>query len=324
SWYVIVSDGIKSTKSPTWTFTTKAKPQYTLTVSVNPEGAGNISMNPAGGVYEESTIVTLTAIANEGYVFAYWSGDASGTNPTIQIIMNSNKNIIANFQLPNTPPQIEITEPENGTVVSGVLMIQGKAWDMDGNDTLQKVEIRIDGGEWKEAEGITLWSYSWDTTKVANGWHTIEARAYDGIDYSNIAKITVNVQNVENNPPEIEITEPMNGSVVKGSIVVKGKAWDKDGNESLVKVEIRIDGGEWKEATGTINWAYTLDTTKLSNGWHTIEIRAYDGIDYSNIATTKINVQNEKEEKGMPWLIIGVVIAIIAIVAIAVLYLRKK
>ncbi|MCD6331085.1 MAG: hypothetical protein J7L80_02670, partial [Thermoplasmata archaeon] len=326
SWYVKVSDGISTITSPIWSFTTKAKPQYTLTVSVNPANAGSISLNPAGEIYEEGTVVTLTAIANEGYTFAYWSGDASGTNPTIQIIMNGNKNVIANFEAitPNHPPNVEITFPLNGTVVSGIITIQGKAWDEDGNDTLQKVEIRIDEGEWKEAEGITAWSYSWDTTKVANGMHTIEARAYDGIDYSNIAKITINVENVENNPPQIEITEPENGSLVKRSILIKGNAWDEDGNDSLVKVEIRIDGGEWKEATGTINWAYSLDTTKLSNGMHTIEARAYDGIDYSNIAKITINVQNEKEEKAIPWLIVAVAVVVVAVVAIAVLYLRKR
>ncbi|MCD6448621.1 MAG: right-handed parallel beta-helix repeat-containing protein, partial [Thermoplasmata archaeon] len=324
SWYVKVSDGIATITSPIWSFTTKAKPQYTLVVSINPEGAGSVSMNPAGGVYEEGTVVTLTATANEGYVFAYWSGDASGTNPTIQITMNSNKNVIANFQLPNTPPEIEILSPSNGSVVSGSITIQGKAWDEDGNETIQKVEIRIDGGEWKAASGTVSWYFELDTTKLSNGIHVIEARCYDGIDYSNIAKISIDVNNVENTPPEINVIYPVNESKVSGTIIIKGKAWDKDGNETITKVEIKVNDEEWKEATGTINWAYTLDTTKLSNGNHTIYIRCYDGIDYSKIITITINVQN-KEEKEISWVLIGSIVSLVAVlIIIAVWFLRKR
>ncbi len=317
-WYVVVSDGIKSTTSPVWQFTTKAKPQYTLIVSINPANAGTVSMTPAGGIYEEGTVVTLTAVANEGYVFAYWSGDASGTNPTIQITMNSNKNVIANFQLPNTPPEIEILSPSDGSIVSGVVTIQGKAWDVDGNETIQKVEIKIDNGEWKEASGTISWSYSWDTTKVANGLHKIETRCYDGVDYSSIVSINITVNNVANTPPVVSIDYPSNGSTVSGEIIIKGKAWDKDGNESIAKVEIRIDGGEWQNATGILNWAYKLDTKKLKNGMHTIEVRAYDGINYSNIIKINIEVQN-KEKKGIPGFELAIIIA-----AIAVVLIRRK
>jgi len=80
-----------------------------------------------------------------------------------------------------------------------------------------------------------------------------------------------------------------------GGIVIKGKAWDIDGNETLQKVEIKIDDGEWKNVTGIFNWAYTLDTKKLENGNHTIYARSYDGKNYSNIVSIKIEVNNKKE-----------------------------
>lgn len=36
---------------------------------------------------------------DEGYVFTGWSGDVSGTNLSITVTMNDNKNIVANFML---------------------------------------------------------------------------------------------------------------------------------------------------------------------------------------------------------------------------------
>jgi len=220
---------------------------------------------------------------------------------------------------PNILPTVQITSPLNGSVVKGEILIEGTAGDEDGS--IVKVEIRIDGMEWKIANGTNSWNYKLDTTKLSNGFHTIEARAYDGIDYSNTAKITINVSNVINTPPEIEILSPANGSIVNG-FIIKGNAWDKDGNDSLVKVEIRIDGMEWKIANGTINWEYSIDTTKLSNGLHIIEARAYDGMAYSQIAKITINVQNEKEKKSFSWL--PIVAIVIMAVGVAIWFIRKK
>ncbi len=136
-------------------------------------------------------------------------------------------------------------------------------------------------------------------------------------------KIMVNVQNVKNNPPEIKIIKPANGSIVKGSIIIKGKAWDKDGNDTLVKVEIRIDGKEWKEVEGKIEWAYSLDTKQLTNGKHKIEARSYDGIAYSKIISIEISVQN-KVKKLPATLIAAIIIAIAAVIATIFLLIRKK
>jgi uncharacterized repeat protein (TIGR02543 family) len=68
---------------------------YTLTTSVN--GSGTISRSPSGTSYPGGTSVTLTATAASGYNFVGWTGDLSGSTNPVTIIMNSNKNIVANF-----------------------------------------------------------------------------------------------------------------------------------------------------------------------------------------------------------------------------------
>ena len=88
----------------------------------------------------------------------------------------------------NNPPEIWIVEPDNGDTVSGVIVIWMVAWDDDGLDQIQDVWVRIDGGDLRNAtynhtdgEG-SWWYYEWDTTEVEDGWHTIKATVYDGID----------------------------------------------------------------------------------------------------------------------------------------------
>jgi uncharacterized repeat protein (TIGR02543 family) len=40
----------------------------------------------------------MTAVASAGYQFDHWSGDASGMSTTLTVIMDSEKNIFANFR----------------------------------------------------------------------------------------------------------------------------------------------------------------------------------------------------------------------------------
>ncbi|MEW6069036.1 MAG: right-handed parallel beta-helix repeat-containing protein [Candidatus Thermoplasmatota archaeon] len=94
----------------------------------------------------------------------------------------------------NQPPVVSITYPATGQTVNGTIAITGSASDPDG--TVQKVEVKIDDGSWSDATGTTTWSFEWATTTVSNGWHTISARAYDGIDYSEIKFVNVNVSNL--------------------------------------------------------------------------------------------------------------------------------
>jgi uncharacterized repeat protein (TIGR02543 family) len=71
--------------------------QDTLTVSVSPAGGGTVT--PASGIYDDGATVTLTATAAAGYVFDHWEGDITGTDATITVTMDGNKNITAVFVL---------------------------------------------------------------------------------------------------------------------------------------------------------------------------------------------------------------------------------
>lgn len=94
-----------------------------------------------------------------------------------------------------------------------------------------------------------------------------------------------------NHPPNVEIIYPPNNVNVSDLITILGRAWDIDGDE-IKKVELKIDNGEWILANGKNNWKYVWNTIDVGNGFHKIYARCYDGKNYSEITSVKVNVNN--------------------------------
>jgi uncharacterized repeat protein (TIGR02543 family) len=80
---------------------------YTLTVTKSGDGGGTVSSSPSGincgGTcsyqFVSGTNVILTATPDSLSVVSGWSGDATGTNSTVTITMNSNKSVTAIFNI---------------------------------------------------------------------------------------------------------------------------------------------------------------------------------------------------------------------------------
>lgn len=71
--------------------------KYVLTTSLIGSGDGSIELDPSGGEYAEGTSVAITVIPNNRSYFIEWSGDTSGTEETITIVMDGDKTIIADL-----------------------------------------------------------------------------------------------------------------------------------------------------------------------------------------------------------------------------------
>ncbi len=69
--------------------------QYTL--DATPTAGGDIILDPAGGKYDDGTVVTAIAVADDDYKFDSWSGESSATTDTIEITMDADKSLTANF-----------------------------------------------------------------------------------------------------------------------------------------------------------------------------------------------------------------------------------
>ena len=97
----------------------------------------------------------------------------------------------------NKTPEVSISYPSFNQYVAGIVKITGTAFDEDGEKQIQIIEIRINGSDWITAEGTVEWSYDWNTFSTKDGNTIIYARAFDGIDYSEIIEIEVQIQNPE-------------------------------------------------------------------------------------------------------------------------------
>lgn len=90
-----------------------------------------------------------------------------------------------------TPPTVSITAPLNGATVVGTVSINATASDNVG---VTKVEFYVDGAL-KSTDTTSPYSYSWDSTSVANGSHSLTAKAYDAalnVGTSTAIGVTVN------------------------------------------------------------------------------------------------------------------------------------
>ncbi|MCL2183324.1 MAG: InlB B-repeat-containing protein [Chitinispirillia bacterium] len=71
-------------------------PEYTLTVSVS--GGGKVSRDPDQENYFAGTRVTVKATADDGYVFAGWTGASASANSTVTVTMDSDLTLTAVFE----------------------------------------------------------------------------------------------------------------------------------------------------------------------------------------------------------------------------------
>jgi Big-like domain-containing protein len=91
-----------------------------------------------------------------------------------------------------TPPSTSITAPANGATVSGTITATASASDDVG---VTKVELYVDGAL-KATDTASPYSFTWDTTGVANGGHSLASKAYDAAgNVGTSATVSVTVSN---------------------------------------------------------------------------------------------------------------------------------
>jgi hypothetical protein len=82
------------TDTPLPTDTPVPQLEYTLTVI---SGNGTVSKSPNQATYHYGDVVQLTANANAGWTFAYWSGGMSGSSNPVSLTIQGSTVVAANY-----------------------------------------------------------------------------------------------------------------------------------------------------------------------------------------------------------------------------------
>ena len=120
--------------------------QYQLTTQVTPAEAGTLA--PVSGMYNEGTEIELRATPNEEYVFKNWTGDASGNDNPLKVIMLDDKNITAVFEKVNYALTLDIIG--EGTVNQEIVLAKSTSKDYESGTTVQLTAVPDD--EWRFVE----------------------------------------------------------------------------------------------------------------------------------------------------------------------------
>lgn len=191
-------------------------------------------------------------------------------------------------------PTVAISTPNAGATVGGSVTIAGSSSDNVGVGT---VSVAIDGGSWQPAAGTTSWSWTWPTSPLGNGAHTVAARASDRSGNATVTSETVMVSNTaaDTTAPTVTIAAPSSGATVTGTVDVTGSAAD---NAAVSSVQVTVDGGLWQGAAGTTSWTWAWDTTALPNGSHSVAVRVSDSS--GNVATRSESVTVSNADTSAP------------------------
>ena len=172
----------------------------------------------------------------------------------------------------------------------GQVNVTGTASDSGGLDS---VEVKIDDGAFAPASGLASWTYALNTQSLSDGPHSITVRATDLAGNEQSASIGIVVDNTTPPPdttaPSVSISSPASGASVTGTISVTGTASD---NVALSLVEVQVDSGAYSAASGLASWSYSLNTSTLSNGSHTIRARATDSSGLTAVTSITVTVSS--------------------------------
>ncbi|UTC75225.1 neuraminidase [Treponema sp. OMZ 792] len=182
------------------------------------------------------------------------------------------------INIDNTPPILKLEYPLAGSKLDNNLFVSGQVYD---NVSLEGVMLKIkslDGksvpqklSEIKLEKDIIL-SKDIDISSLPEGRYNLEISGVDKANNTNEASINFDVYR-KKDKNKIELLYPLNGETVRGEFNVYGRLMADNGVEEAA---LYIDGKEVERVsvskTGYV--CFKLDSEKLVNGEHSLELRA--------------------------------------------------
>ncbi|MBM1154627.1 right-handed parallel beta-helix repeat-containing protein, partial [archaeon] len=266
--------------------------QLTKTVNWNSSGLQEIPLDVSEQNY------TLTVRATDA---ANWSASATVV-----------------FAVDLTPPSISILQPsESAVLTSTIVTIE---WHLSDAYGVAELQLLIDGIEAKRI--LAPPDSSSVEVLVPEGWHTLQAVAFDYVNHSSQA---VRTFAVDTSPPSLQILEPANhSSVPEGNLTVQWRVTDAVG---VQKISLYLNDTLIADFDSTAtNYVLTL-----SSGTYIIRLTAIDlaGHETSVVVVVRVTVAPAPAPTPAPSpsalpLLLGIVAAAIVAAVVLLLWRRRK
>jgi hypothetical protein len=191
---------------------------------------------------------------------------------------------------PSTPsnPTVAFTAPAPNATVGNTATVTLAA--SGGSGSGYTYTLKVDGA----AITGTGPTFSWDTTKVANGAHTLTATVTDSAAKSGSATLAVTVSNTTTPPPSsnptVTFAVPTANATVTGTTTVTLAATGGNGVGfgTTYTYSLKVDGTAVSGTGPSFSW----DTTRVANGSHTLTATATDPAGATGTATQSVSVSN--------------------------------
>src|SRR5438105_394837 len=171
--------------------------------------------------------------------------------------------VARSFTVDTTAPSIALSAPAAGYLSTGNVLV---TWAASDNNGLARIEVSLDGGA-----PVMLGANATSTilTGVSDGPHTIRVQAFDLAGSSASDSVVVTV---DTTAPTASLSGPTPGQVL-GTSSVQLTWTASDATSGIDHFEVRLDGGRPINVPGGPT-TYTF--TSLSDGTHTLALRAFD------------------------------------------------
>jgi len=120
--------------------------QYELSTLCTPDKTGTVT--PESGMFNEGTEIELKAAPIQEYIFKNWTGDASGNDNPLKVIMLDDKNITAVFEKVDYALTLDVIG--EGTVNQEIVLAKSSSTDYESGTIVQLTAVP--DADWKFVE----------------------------------------------------------------------------------------------------------------------------------------------------------------------------
>lgn len=237
-----------------------------------------------------------TVLNNGNYAITAKAYDAANNVTTSSAVTITVNNVVAD----TTKPTASFTSPADGATVTGSsVVLTANATDNVGIDTVKFYQSNGTLLGTGTAVGSNNYSFTWDTTSLANGSQTLYAIAYDTSgNFQQTANKTVTVNNVDTVNPS-NVTGLTASNITPTTVTL---SWNPATDNVALKgydVYTGTNTAATRFVTGAPGTSYTV-TGLTANTNYTLKVVARDTSDNTSITEASVSIKTLKTDSVAP------------------------